>query len=82
MVCIIDRDTDLGKLSSDVASHDDVWMMFATGAMTRAIERELLELLTEDDGYRVVTQTKRFAYLNKGWAGRIGNMPVGLGSGP
>jgi hypothetical protein len=65
MVCVIDNDTDLSRLSSELASFDDIWMVFAKGRVTATIEQSLFEDLTKGDTYHVVSQAKRVAHLTK-----------------
>jgi hypothetical protein len=64
-VCVLDRDSDISTLSSELASFDVVWIVFAKGRTTAAVEESLVEVLTSDGGFRVVSRTKRIAYLKK-----------------
>jgi hypothetical protein len=64
-VCVIDRDSDVAMLSAELASFDDIWIVFAKGRMTAAVEASTVEVLTADGGYRVVSRAKRVAHLKK-----------------
>jgi hypothetical protein len=64
-VCVVDKDTDLSKLNKELASVDEIWFVFAKGRMTAAIEQSLFEILTERGEYRVISRTKRIAYLKR-----------------
>ena len=64
-VCVVDNDTDLSSLSSELASFDEIWIVFAKGRMTAAVEQSLFEALPKNGEYRVVSRTKRFAHLRK-----------------
>jgi hypothetical protein len=64
-VCVLDRDSDVSKLNAELASFDEVWIVFAKGRMTSGVEALLFEALTSNAGYRVVSRSKRFAHLKK-----------------
>jgi hypothetical protein len=64
-VCVVDRDTDVSMLSSELASFDEIWIVFAKGRMTAAVEASLVEALTSNGGYRLVSRTKRVAHLKE-----------------
>jgi hypothetical protein len=65
MVCVVDNDTDLPRLSSELASFDDIWLVFAKGRTTATVEQSLFADLTENDTYHVILQAKRVAHLRK-----------------
>ncbi len=65
MVCVLDNDTDLSRLSSELSSFDEIWIVFAKGRITAAVEQSLFGALTKDDTYRVVFRAKRVAHLRK-----------------
>ena len=65
-VCVVDNDSDLSRLSSELASFDEVWIVFAKGRMTAAVEQSLFDAVTKDGEYRVVSRAKRFAHLRRG----------------
>jgi hypothetical protein len=71
-VCVVDNDSDLSRLSSELASFDEIWMVFAKGRTTAAKEQSLFEILTKDGEYRVVSRAKRVAHLKKARHGRGG----------
>ncbi|MCJ7754692.1 MAG: hypothetical protein MUP13_09010, partial [Thermoanaerobaculales bacterium] len=71
-VCVVDNDSDLSRLSSELASFDEIWMVFAKGRTTAAKEQSLFEILTKDGEYRVVSRAKRVAHLKKARHGRDG----------
>ena len=64
-VCVIDNDTDLSRLGSELESFDEIWIVFAKGRMTTAVEQSLFEILTENGRYGVAFRRKRVAYLIK-----------------
>ena len=65
-VCVVDNDSNLSRLSSELASFDEVWIVFAKGRMTAAVEQSLFDAVTKDREYRVVSRAKRFAHLKRG----------------
>jgi hypothetical protein len=65
MVCVLDNGTDLSMLSSELASFDEIWIVFAKGRVTAAVEQSLFEILTENGRYRVISRAKRVAHLKK-----------------
>jgi hypothetical protein len=71
-VCVIDNETDVSRLSSELASFDTIWVVFAKGRMTSAGEQALFEVLTADDTNSVISRTKRFAHLQRNRPGRDG----------
>jgi hypothetical protein len=64
-VCVVDNDSDLWFLSSELAAFDDIWIVFAKGRVTAAVERSLFEIITERGDYRVVSKAKRVAHLRR-----------------
>jgi hypothetical protein len=62
-VCVIDADSDLLRLRSELAAFDEIWIVFAKGRMTAAVEQSLFEILTTDGEYRAVSRAKRVAHL-------------------
>jgi hypothetical protein len=64
-VCVLDRNSDVAMLSSELASFDEIWIVFAKGRMTAAVEESLVEVLTSSDGYRVVFRNKRVSHLKR-----------------
>ncbi len=64
-VCVLDNDSDLSLLKSELESFDEIWIVFAKGRKTAAKEQSLFEALSKDDGYRVVFRAKRVAHLKK-----------------
>ena len=64
-VCVIDNDSDVAGLSSELAAFDEIWFVFAKGRMTAATEQSLFETLTETPDYRVLSKAKRVAHLKK-----------------
>lgn len=64
-VSVIDSDTDASSLASEIATHENVWMVFSKGRMTSDVEDELFEDLVREKGYRVVSKAKRTARLVK-----------------
>jgi hypothetical protein len=64
-VCVLSRDSDVPMLSSGLASFDEIWIVFAKGRMTAAVEWSLVEALTANEGYRVVFRNKRVAHLKR-----------------
>ena len=64
-VCVVDRDSDVSMLGSELASFEEIWIVFAKGRMTAAVEASLVEVLTANEGYRVVFRAKRVAQLIK-----------------
>lgn len=64
-VCVIDRESDIVKLSAELAGFDDIWIVFAKGRLTAAAESSLVEALTASREYRVVLRNKRVARLKK-----------------
>jgi hypothetical protein len=64
-VCVIDGNSDLSRLSSELAIFEEIWFVFAKGRKTDAVERSLFEVLTEDGDYRVISRAKRVAHLRK-----------------
>ena len=69
-VCVVDNDSDLPRLSSDLTSFDEVWIVFAKGRATASIEQSLFEILTDDGEFRVVSRAKRLAHLKRARRGR------------
>jgi hypothetical protein len=64
-VSVVDNDSDLSRLSSELASFDEIWIVFAKGRMTADVEQSLFEVLTKNGEYRVVSRAKRVAHLKK-----------------
>jgi len=64
-VCVVDRDADIVTLSSELASYDEIWIVFAKGRMTAAVEASLVEALTANHRYRVVSRNKRVGHLKR-----------------
>jgi hypothetical protein len=64
-VCVVDNHSDITQLKSELASFDEIWIVFAKGRATAAVEKSLFEILTEDGEYRVVFRAKRVAHLQK-----------------
>ena len=64
-VCVVDNESDLSRLSSELSSFDEIWIVFAKGRTTAAKEQLLFEILTEDGKYRMVFRAKRIAHLKK-----------------
>jgi hypothetical protein len=65
-VCVIDGETDVDALKSELERYDEIWIVFAKGRMTAAVEEELVSALSADKSYRVLTATKRIAHLRRG----------------
>ncbi|MCW8985004.1 MAG: glycosyltransferase family 39 protein [Thermoanaerobaculales bacterium] len=65
MVCVVDNDSDLSRLSSELAHFNEIWIVFAKGRTTAAVEESLFEVLTNDGGYRALSRAKRVAHLKK-----------------
>ena len=65
LVCVVDRDTDVARVGAGLSSADEIWIVFAKGRMTAAVEASLVEVLTVNEGYRVVFRAKRVAQLKK-----------------
>ena len=65
LVCVVDRDTDVAKVATELSSANEIWIVFAKGRMTAAVEASLVEVLTANEGYRVVFRAKRVAQLIK-----------------
>lgn len=72
-VCVIDRDSNVALLENEVSRYDEVWLVFARGRMTAAVEEDLFEALTRDGRYRAVSRAKRLAHLRKPRLGRRGD---------
>lgn len=64
-VCVVDNDSDLSRLSSELNLFDEIWIVFAKGRMTANIERSLFETLTDGGEYAVISRAKRVAHLGK-----------------
>jgi len=64
-VCVIDNDSELSRLSSELANFDEIWIVFAKGRKTAGVEQSLFDILAKDGGYRVVFRAKRVAHLEK-----------------
>ncbi|MBD3857188.1 MAG: glycosyltransferase family 39 protein [Acidobacteria bacterium] len=64
-VCVVDNHSDIALLTSELASFDEIWIVFAKGRATAAVEQSLFEILTEDGAYRVVFRAKRVAHLQR-----------------
>ena len=64
-VCVVDNQSNIARLTSELASFDEIWIVFAKGRVTAAVEQSLFEILTEDGEYRVVFRAKRVAHLQK-----------------
>ena len=65
-VCVVDNDSDLTRLKSRLTNFDEIWIVFAKGRMTAAVEQSLFEALTKNGEYRIVSRAKRFAHLRRG----------------
>jgi hypothetical protein len=65
MVCVLDNDSDLPRLRSQLASFDEIWFVFAKGRATAAVEESLFDALSEEDAYVVLSRAKRVAHLKK-----------------
>jgi len=65
MVCVIDGDSSLTRLCSELSTFEDIWIVFAKGRKTAAVEQSLFEVLTKNGEYRVASRTKRFAHLRR-----------------
>jgi len=64
-VCVINNDTDLSRLGSELEAFEEVWIVFAKGRMTAAVEQSLFDILTENGSYEVVFRVRRVAHLKK-----------------
>jgi len=64
-VCVVDNDSDLSRLRSELESFDEIWIVFAKGRMTPAVEESLFNALRDDGTYVVQSRTKRVAHLKK-----------------
>jgi hypothetical protein len=64
-VCVVSPDSDLMKMRREIAAYENVWLVFAKGRKTDAVEEQLYRGLTRDDGYRVVSRANRLARLKK-----------------
>jgi uncharacterized membrane protein len=64
-VCVVDNDSDLSILSSKLTHFEEIWIVFAKGRTTTAVEESLVEILTKNGAYRVVSRAKRVAHLKR-----------------
>jgi hypothetical protein len=64
-VCVVSTGSDLETMRREIAAYDNVWIVFAKGRKTDAVEDALYESLTRGGGYRVVSRAKRLAQLRK-----------------
>jgi hypothetical protein len=64
-VCVLYRNSDVAKLSSELENFDDIWIVFAKGRATSAIESSLVETVRSKAGYRVASRSARVAHLSR-----------------
>jgi hypothetical protein len=65
MVCVLERGSDVSILSSQLTDFADIWIVFARGRVTAAVEASLVESLTSGGNYRVTSKSVRFAHLTR-----------------
>jgi uncharacterized membrane protein len=64
-VCIVSFDSHLVTMARQIATHENVWFVFAKGRKTAAVEDRLYEELVGGGGYRIVSRSKRLVHLQK-----------------
>jgi hypothetical protein len=65
LVCVVDNDSDVSELSFELRSFDEIWIVFAKGRATAAIEQSLFKALTDNGDYRTAFRAKRVAHLQR-----------------
>ncbi len=64
-VCVVDNDSDLSRLSPELALFDEIWIVFAKGRKTAGVEQSLFEILKDGGDYAVISRAKRVAHLKR-----------------